>query len=219
MPTTPIAANGIGVESDHTLPQVNRAQNGFGTSCPHRLIVEMQPEVPMHVLSTRRSVLAGIAALTAVPLIHHSYIKAQQPTIERKPSTGAHASLTAIHYEIDFKASPQRLYEALLDQKQFAAFSGLPATIDSTPGGAFSMFGGLIEGRNVELVPNRRIVQAWRPAAWAAGLYSLIRFEFEPRGTETTLFFDHTAFPAGDYDSLDWGWHNHYWDPLKKYLA
>jgi hypothetical protein len=158
MPTTPIAANGIGVESDHTLPQVNRAQNGFGTSCPHRLIVEMQPEVPMHVLSTRRSVLAGIAALTAVPLIHHSYIKAQQPTIERKPSTGAHASLTAIHYEIDFKASPQRLYEALLDQKQFAAFSGLPATIDSTPGGAFSMFGGLIEGRNVELVPNRRIV-------------------------------------------------------------
>ena len=110
MPTTPIAANGIGVESDHTLPQLNRAQNGFGTSCPHRLIVEMQPEVPMHVLSTRRSVLAGIAALTAVPLIHHSYIKAQQPTIERKPSTGAHASLTAIHYEIDFVARFKRFH-------------------------------------------------------------------------------------------------------------
>jgi hypothetical protein len=35
--------------------------------------------------------------------------------------------------------------------------------------GAFNTFGGLIEGRNVELIPNRRIVQAWRPAHWDPG--------------------------------------------------
>jgi hypothetical protein len=32
-----------------------------------------------------------------------------------------------IHQEIDFNASPQRLYEALLDANQFTAFSGRPA--------------------------------------------------------------------------------------------
>jgi hypothetical protein len=33
------------------------------------------------------------------------------------------------------------------------------------------------------------------------------------------MIFDHTGFPAGDYDSLDSGWHEHYWEPLKKFLA
>jgi activator of HSP90 ATPase len=172
----------------------------------------------MHVLSTRRCVLAGIAALAAVP-----FTRAQQSSMpasmQEKPSTGAHALLTAIHYDIDFKTSPGRIYAAILDQKQFAAFSGLPATIDPAPGGAFSMFGGMIQGRTIELVENRRIVQAWRPGHWAAGIYSIVHFEFMPRRTETTLVFDHTAFPAGDYDSLDSGWHAHYWEPLKKYLA
>jgi hypothetical protein len=34
-----------------------------------------------------------------------------------------------IHQEIDFNATPQRLYEALLDANQFTAFSGRPAEI------------------------------------------------------------------------------------------
>jgi activator of HSP90 ATPase len=144
---------------------------------------------------------------------------AQQPSMAEKPSTPAHQALTAIHYQIDFAASPQRLYQAIIDQKQFTAFSGMPATIDPTPGGAFSMFGGQIGGRNIELVPNQRIVQAWRPGHWDPGIYSIVHFEFKPRAAETTLIFDHTSFPIGDYDHLDWGWHNHYWDPLKKFLV
>jgi activator of HSP90 ATPase len=169
---------------------------------------------------TRRHAIAVIAAsvgtLSSATIAH---AQTQQPSMVEKPATPEHKALTAIHYEIDFKPSPQRLYEAILDQKQFAAFSGMAATIDPTPGGPFSQFGGLIVGRNIELVPNQRIVQAWRPASWDPGYYSLVHFEFKPRAVETTLIFDHTGFPAGDYDSLDWGWHNHYWDPLKKFLA
>lgn len=137
----------------------------------------------------------------------------------QKPSTEAHQSLTAIHYQIDFAAPPARLYQAITDQKQFTAFSGLPATIDATPGGAFSQFGGLIIGRNIELVPKQRIVQAWRPTHWDPGFYSIVHFEIKPRAAELTLVFDHTGFPAGEYDHLDSGWHSHYWEPLKKYFA
>jgi activator of HSP90 ATPase len=167
---------------------------------------------------TRRHALAVIAA-SAATLAAAPLARAQQPATAEKPSTPAHQSLTAIHYEIEFHPSPQRLYETILDQKQFAAFSGAPATIDPTPGGTFSLFGGQIEGRNIELVPSLRIVQAWRPAHWDHGVYTVVHFEFKPRGAETTLIFDHAGFPAGDYDSLDSGWHNHYWDPLKKFLA
>jgi activator of HSP90 ATPase len=172
---------------------------------------------PSVSIPTRRRVLASFAAsLVAAPLTR---LHAQQASMEEKPSIPAHQALTAIHYQIDFAASPQRLYQAILDQKQFAAFTGLAATIDPTPGGSLWMFGGLIAGRNIELVPNQRIVQAWRPASWDPGIYSLVHFEFKPRGDESTLVFDHTSFPAGDYDHLDLGWHSHYWDPLKKFLT
>ncbi|MGA3045632.1 MAG: SRPBCC domain-containing protein [Terracidiphilus sp.] len=170
---------------------------------------------------SRRQILAGLAtSFAAVSLTH---LHAQQSTMEQKPPTSANALRTSIHYEIEFHPSPQRLYEAILDQKQFAAFTGLAATIDPTPGGALWMFGGLIVGRNIELVPdnhpNPRIIQAWRPTHWDPGIYSIVRFEFKPRADETALIFDHTGFPAGEYDHLDFGWHTHYWDPLKKFLA
>ncbi len=169
---------------------------------------------------TRRHAIFGIATtLSALAAASLTRLQAQQPSMEQKPSTSANQARTSIHYEIQFKPSPQRLYEAILDQKQFAAFSGLAATIDPTPGGSFSQFGGLIVGRTVELVPNQRIVQAWRPTHWDPGVYSIVHFEFTPRAAETTLIFDHTGFPAGEYDHLDWGWHNHYWEPLKKFLA
>ena len=176
---------------------------------------------PAASVPTRRRVLAAIAAsLAAVPLTR---LHAQQAQMEQKPSTSLNAARTSIHYEIEFHPSPQRLYEAILDQKQFAAFTGLAATIDPTPGGSLWMFGGLITGRNIELIPdsrpNPRIVQAWRPTHWDPGIYSIVHFEFKPHADQTTLIFDHIGFPAGEYDHLDFGWHSHYWDPLMKYLS
>jgi activator of HSP90 ATPase len=123
-----------------------------------------------------------------------------------------------IHQEIDFNASPQPLYEALLDANQFTAFSGKPAEINREVGGAFSLFGGHIIGRNVELLPNSRIVQAWRVVTWPEGVYSIAKFELKPHGSGTRLVFDHTGFPEGLHDHLAEGWESNYWMLLKKYL-
>jgi activator of HSP90 ATPase len=136
--------------------------------------------------------------------------------LNRRTSDGP-KSIT-IHQEIDFTVSPQRLYEALLDTKQFAAFSGRPAEIDRTAGGAFSLFGGHIIGRNLELVPNQRIVQAWRVVTWPEGAYSIARFELKAQGSGTRLVFDHIGFPEGLHDHLAEGWESNYWALLKKYF-
>jgi activator of HSP90 ATPase len=170
--------------------------------------------------TTRRQMIAGIA-ITLGGLIARRVVwgQTQAPGMREKPSSAASQTRTSLHQEIDIKASPQRIYETLLDAKQFAAFSGTPAEIDAKEGGAFTMFGGQIAGRNVELVPNQRIVQAWRPTHWDPGIYSIARFELKPQGAKTQVILDHTGFPAGDFDHLDWGWHAHYWEPLKKFLA
>lgn len=123
-----------------------------------------------------------------------------------------------IHVEAEFKVSPHRVYDALLDSKQFTAFSGVPGEIHREAGGTFALFDGQILGRNVELIPDRRIVQAWRAASWSEGIYSIAKFEFEARGSGTRLVFDHTGFPPALRASLASGWQTHYFGPLKKYF-
>ncbi len=123
-----------------------------------------------------------------------------------------------IHQEIDLNATPQKVYDALLDAKQFTEFSGRAAEISRDVGGAFSLFKGHIIGRNVELVPNQRIVQAWRVVTWPEGAWSIARFDLKPNGTGTHVVLDHIGFPEGLRDHLAQGWDENYWSLLKKYF-
>jgi activator of HSP90 ATPase len=169
--------------------------------------------------SSRRQLLAA-AAVTLGTLAASSALSGKgRQFMAEKQSTGADATRTSLHQEIDLKAGPQKIYEILLDSKQFAAFTGMPADISRDAGGAFTMFGGMIVGRNVELVPSQRIVQAWRPASWDPGIYSIVKFELKGDASRTTVILDHSGFPEGDYAHLDPGWHIRYWTPLEKYFA
>ena len=171
---------------------------------------------------TRSYVIITAVALIVLPvaLAQSDKIKETKDDLSMAipPSTTDPLKLITIHQKIDFNASPQRLYEALLDTKQFTAFSGRPAEINRDVGGAFSLFGGHIIGRNVELVPNQRIVQAWRAVTWPEGVYSIARFELKAQGSGTRLVLDHTGFPEGLRDHLAEGWEENYWELLKKYL-
>ena|SRR5450755_3084705 len=138
---------------------------------------------------------------------------------ETSPPEAPPDKRTFLHQEVEFNASPQRIYEILLDSKQFSAFSGAPAEISREVGGAISMFGGRIVGRNIELVPNERIVQAWRESGWPPGVYSLVKFELKGDGSKTRIIFDHTGFGEGHFEHLNVGWKMRYWDPLEKFLS
>jgi activator of HSP90 ATPase len=94
-----------------------------------------------------------------------------------------------------------------------------PAEISREAGGAFALYGGYITGRHVELVPNVRVVQAWRTGGWPPGVYSIVRFALAVQGSGCKIIFDHTGFPKGEAESLASGWKAHYWEPLVKILA
>jgi activator of HSP90 ATPase len=162
---------------------------------------------PAGIVTQRRLFLAGLA------LAGFAAIPAWAAADKAKT-----ALLTALREEEDFMAPPHRVYQALLDERQFSAFTGAPAKINPGEGGAMSLFGGAIVARNVELVPDKRIVQAWRDAAWSPGIYSMLKFELTPKGTGTHLVLGQTGFPAGQFSDLDSGWHEHYLAPMKKYF-
>lgn len=126
----------------------------------------------------------------------------------------------AIHQEVVLKASRKRVYDALTETEQFRKISGgAPTEISRAVGGSFSLFGGAIEGRHVELVPAARIVQAWRAAAWEKGKYSVASFELKEEGSGTKIIFEHTGFPKGQAEHLASGWTEHYWSELTKYFG
>jgi activator of HSP90 ATPase len=164
----------------------------------------------------RRQAIAGIAIALGSLAIGSRATAATQDSMPETPTAKENQARTSIHQEVPLKAGPQRIYEALLDSGQFTAITGRPAEIDPHEGGAFALFGGIISGRSVELVPNQRIVQAWRPASWDPGVYSIVKFELTPQGPGTLIVFDHTGFPEGKYDGLLSGWNEHYWGPLAK---
>jgi uncharacterized protein YndB with AHSA1/START domain len=134
--------------------------------------------------------------------------------------TGASTMTDGIHRSVTYKGKPQRIYDILLDSKEFAAFTGgKEARIDAQAGGAFSMFGGMITGRNVELVPATRIVQAWRAGNWPEGAYSIVRFDLADEGAGARLTLTHFGFPEEHRAHLTEGWTKMYLDPLGKYLG
>ncbi|HEY1632518.1 MAG TPA: SRPBCC domain-containing protein [Rhizomicrobium sp.] len=140
----------------------------------------------------------------------------------------------AIHQEVAFKASPARVYAVLTDATLFDKVVRLSAAMNSSmktklgsastliearPGGAIALFGGYVTGRNLELAPDTRLVQAWRAGSWDPGQFSIAHFALAAGGAGTRLVFDHTGFPAGQADHLAEGWHINYWEPLAKVLA
>ena len=58
--------------------------------------------------------------------------------------------------EIDFfegfNCRPKNMFEALTDEKMVSGYTFGPAKIEAKEGGAFSMFGGTVEGTFVSLV-------------------------------------------------------------------
>jgi activator of HSP90 ATPase len=181
----------------------------------HRTNPQAQPNIPARrqLLASAAILLGGLAISAKLPAA------TQQPAMKEPPTDPANQKRTALHQEIPLHATPQRIYEILLDSKQFAAFSGMPADIDPKAGGAFFMFSKMIEGRNIALFPNQRIVQAWRPAHWDPGISSIAKFELKPQGSGALVVLDHSSFPEGEYDHLLAGWTSHYWDPLNKFLS
>ena len=128
----------------------------------------------------------------------------------------------SIYDEVQIPAPREKVYAALTDAAQFTKMTTYsmvkdapPAKIDAVAGGAFALFGGHIEGRNIELLKDTRVVQAWRAADWQPGWYSIARFILNAKDGGTLIVFHHLGFPKGQAEHLEEGWKVNYWEPMR----
>jgi activator of HSP90 ATPase len=121
---------------------------------------------------------------------------------------------------VTFPADPHEVYESLMGSRTHRRFTGSPARISRRVGGRFSAYDGGLTGTNLELVPDRRIVQAWKCTmeGWPEDHYSTATFSLRSSPGGTLLSFVQTGVPRVCREAIAQGWRDHYWKPMKEML-
>ncbi len=123
-----------------------------------------------------------------------------------------------IKQTIEFSASPEQVYELIMDEKKHAGFTSDSAKVSREVGGKFSVWGGYATGKNLEIVPNKKIVQTWRASDWPAEVESKVTFKFSKKDNGCELKFTQTGVPSKFYKDIEQGWVDNYWNLMKAYL-
>jgi activator of HSP90 ATPase len=126
----------------------------------------------------------------------------------------------SIKQTVTFASTPDEVYHLIMDEKKHAAFTGSEVAMSKKVPGKFSVFDGYCNGYNIELIPGKKIVQAWHFAedGWPDDHFSTCTFLFEQVGDTTKLTFLQTGVPGHKVESLKAGWKDFYWKPMKAWL-
>ena len=122
-----------------------------------------------------------------------------------------------IKQTIMVNASPHDVCEVLMDSEKHSQLTGSNAKISREIGGSFQIWDGYIEGKNIELIPDTKIVQGWRgeEKCWPQGHYSTITIMLKEEGGRTRLDLTQEDMPEECHDNFFKGWYDNYWDPLR----
>jgi uncharacterized protein YndB with AHSA1/START domain len=134
------------------------------------------------------------------------------------------AEQVSLEREVRIAASPETIWDFLVDEDKATRWMGQTASFDARPGGAYRnevIPGHVARGEFVELDPPRRLVFTW---GWEPGKdgpnpvppgSSTVEIELVPDGVGTLLHFTHRDLPsAAAAESHGLGW-DHYLERLE----
>ncbi len=119
-----------------------------------------------------------------------------------------------------FSVPPEVLFNIYLDSKKHSAATSSKASVSRKVGRKFSAFHGMLQGRNLAIVPKRMIVQAWRSSDWKpTQLDSILILTFSQARGGGQIDLVHANIPDRAYPGIQRGWPKYYWKAWKAYLS
>ena len=116
-------------------------------------------------------------------------------------------------------ASARQIYDAWLDSLAHSEMTGGAARMSDALGAAVSAWNGYISGRNLELIPGRRIVQSWRTTKFTdQHADSIVTVTLEATADGTLLTLQHSNVPDEHRSYEKGGWQSNYFEPMQKYF-
>lgn len=119
-------------------------------------------------------------------------------------------------YQLEIIADPEEVFAALTNPFQIELWSGYPADMKPETGYVFSLWEGDITGVNLEVVPNKRLVQEW--FFGEQDEQSIVRITLKKAGGRTLLDLNHTNIPEDVYEEITEGWRDYYLGSVKSML-
>ena len=108
-------------------------------------------------------------------------------------------------------ASAADLYNALTNPVMIEVWTGEEAVMNTEPGSEFSLWGGEIAGRNIEFIPNEKIVQQWY---FGEESDSIVTIKLRGEKNATTIEVHQTNIPDEAYENISEGWVSDYMGSL-----
>ncbi len=112
--------------------------------------------------------------------------------------------MSTIQKTYEMNATPKEVFDALINPDLIQIWSGDEAKMDANVGGTFSLWGGQMFGTNLEVVPNKKLVQEWSYDQWK--LPSKVTFTIKTKGKKTIVDLLHENVPEKSVNSIADGW-------------
>jgi activator of HSP90 ATPase len=100
------------------------------------------------------------------------------------------------------------VYSALTNPFTIELWSGYPAVMSTEPGSDFSLWDGDISGRNIEFIPDKKVVQEWYFGEQKEK--SIVTITISANGENSLVTVEHTNIPDNDYVEIAEGWKEYY---------
>jgi activator of HSP90 ATPase len=115
--------------------------------------------------------------------------------------------------------SLEQVWQALINAKEIDRWGGGSAKMDDKKGTEFSLWGGSIWGKNIEVIPHKKLVQEWYSESekkWKKP--SIATFTLAQEKDRVRIDFLQTDVPDEEEKSIADGWKEYYLGPLKEYV-
>jgi len=116
--------------------------------------------------------------------------------------------MPTIQRTYEMNATPEEVFEALINPNLIQTWSGDEAKMNAKVGGIFSLWGGQMFGINLEIVKNKKLVQQWSYDQWKEP--SKVTFTIKANGKKTTIDLLHEDVPELSLTSISEGWDIYY---------
>lgn len=125
--------------------------------------------------------------------------------------------MPVIKQSYEMNATPDEVFEALVNPEIIQLWSGDEAKMTPNVGGAFSLWGGQMYGTNLEVVKNKKLVQEWCYDQWETP--SRVTITIKGKGKQTIVELLHEDVPEKSFQSLAEGWDSFYLGAIKDMFA
>jgi activator of HSP90 ATPase len=114
------------------------------------------------------------------------------------------------------QASVQDVYNALVNPNMIELWTGDDVVMDDQVGTEFSLYEGNITGKNLEIIPEKKLVQQWYFGDQEEA--SIVTIKLHQDKDNTSVEVRHTNIPDEAYDNIVEGWSYAYFEPIMELL-